>query len=408
MDTHNLKYAIITVLALTTFCFTGVTGKTASKDGKASLFATLPYVTNVSQTSFDVVFRTMDKAMCFLEVGMDDGTVWYKQEHRRYYDDRLGRHFVGYEHRISVGDLTPGVQYRYRVFVCQVQDDTNAYKYSFENPVAWNPTWGTGVHYARTCTVRTLDSKADSCRFSMVCDMHFDAAKYHTLMDNMPKGNDFIMLCGDIVSHSSSIDTVLKYTLEPIERLSCVYPLFYARGNHDGRGADWYRLPEFFPTNTGEFYYTFRHGPVAFVVLDAGEDKPDSDIEYSGTASYDSYRQGELQWLKKAVNDAEFKSAPFKVCIIHIPTLSSDNSWYSQDWICRNFVPVLEKAGIDLMLSGHHHKYIFSKEKEDGCSYPVIVNSNAERLDFVATSKSITVNTFDKDNNPVHSMVTGK
>ena len=47
------------------------------------------------------------------------------------------------------------------------------------------------------------------------------------------------------------------------------------------------------------FYYTFRHGPAFFVVLDCGEDKPDNDIEYSGLADFDRYRATAADWLKE-------------------------------------------------------------------------------------------------------------
>ena len=40
---------------------------------------------------------------------------------------------------------------------------------------------------------------------------------------------------------------------------------------------------------------------MAFIVLDAGEDKPDDDVEYGGLADYDPYRLSQLSWLKEAV-----------------------------------------------------------------------------------------------------------
>ena len=55
-------------------------------------------------------------------------------------------------------------------------------------------------------------------------------------------------------------------------------PAFFARGNHETRGAFSVNFPEYFPTNSGKLYYAFRQGPVYFIVLDCGEDKPDSDI----------------------------------------------------------------------------------------------------------------------------------
>lgn len=46
------------------------------------------------------------------------------------------------------------------------------------------------------------------------------------------------------------------------------------RGNHENRGAYAQHWLDYFPTPTGETYYTFRRGPAFFIVLDGCEDKP--------------------------------------------------------------------------------------------------------------------------------------
>ena len=161
---------------------------------------------------------------------------------------------------------------------------------------------------------------------------------------------------------------------------------------------DFDKVYDLFPTSTGEFWYSFRQGPAAFIVLDAGEDKPDESHEYAGTADYDSYRARETQWLLQAVQEPSFTSAPVKICIIHVPTVALADSWYSQLWITENWAPILEKAGIRLMISGHHHKWIYSEAGKDGKNYPVVVNSNLERMDVVVTADgAIDLKTYDAD-----------
>lgn len=51
-----------------------------------------------------------------------------------------------------------------------------------------------------------------------------------------------------------------------------------------------------------------RQGPVCFIFLDTGEDKPDSDIEYSGITDYDRYRTEQAQWLAQAVQIGGFQA----------------------------------------------------------------------------------------------------
>ncbi len=41
-----------------------------------------------------------------------------------------------------------------------------------------------------------------------------------------------------------------------------------------------------------------------------------------------------------------------------------------------HFGPVLREAGIDLMISGHTHRFASLSSEESGFGYPVIVSSN--------------------------------
>lgn len=76
-----------------------------------------------------------------------------------------------------------------------------------------------------------------------------------------------------------------------VERFASEVPFYMVRGNNEGCGAMASRCLEYFPTATGIPYYTFRQGPVFFVVLDGGEDKPDNDIECFGLNRMDRYRE---------------------------------------------------------------------------------------------------------------------
>lgn len=68
---------------------------------------------------------------------------------------------------------------------------------------------------------------------------------------------------------------------------------------------------KYFPTSTGTFYYRFNIGKVCFLVLDSGEDKPDSDLEYAGIADYDNYREEETLWLRSVVEENDLSNHPF-------------------------------------------------------------------------------------------------
>lgn len=352
-----------------------------------SLFVTEPYVTNVSDNSMTIICRTADKAICHVEVdGLGD-----------YYYDIDGLHYMGTTHKFLIDGLKPGTSYSYRVVVRRMIDDADVYHFAFAQPHHWHPSWAGQDTTACSCKVCTLDSKAHSCRFSMVNDIHFKDQRYTRLIAAMPKDNDFIFLNGDIVSKSVSIDDVLSHTLDPIAEFAATTPLFYTRGNHEPRGTANFDIKNYFPTTTGMYYYTFRQGPVAFIVLDAGEDKEDNDVEYAGTAAFEKYRKIELEWAEKALNDPAFASAPVKVCIMHIPPYVEKKSRYTQKWAGEVIAPMLVKAGVKLVLCGHKHYHKMLMPGPDGSLLPIAINNKCERMDFKATGRHIHLSFFDED-----------
>ena len=354
-----------------------------------------PWVCDVTETGFTVLWVTEKPSLDYVELAPADGSSFDGQTRAKYYQTAHGRRTAGIYHSVRIDSLKPGTEYRYRIVGKVVEDDSNIYRINYGLLRQ--------ISARRDHSVRTLNSKAEVCRFSMMNDIHGKDNVYAALAAGMdPKKTDFLILNGDMVSSAKQIDTVIKHMVEPIKQQAERIPLFYARGNHEGRGADFDKLYDMFPTSTGEFYYTFRQGPAAFIVLDAGEDKPDSHHEYGGTADYDAYRQKETEWLRKAVQEESFASAPMKICVIHIPTLAFRSSWYAERYITEHWVPILEKAGIDLALCAHHHKWRVVGAGEHGKNYPLLINSDKERMDVVVTADSIDVKTYSTEGALVH------
>lgn len=360
-----------------------------------------PWIHDVSETGFTVIWIGKEPSLDYVEIAPEDGTSFETCYRPRYYESRFGKRVTGTFHRVRIDGLQPGTSYRYRIIGKVVKDDSNAYRsvYGAERRVFGRVPKGKPSY-----SIRTLDSRADTCRFSILNDIHFDDKRFTALASPInPAKTDFLVLNGDIASYSVSIDTVIKHIFAPIAEQAARIPLVFVRGNHEGRGRDAHKVYDLFPTSTGEFYYSFRQGPAAFIVLDGGEDKPDDSCEYSGLADYDNYRAQELAWLKKAVKDPSFTSAPIKICLIHVPTFPRKGAWYGEQWMAKNFMPLLAEAGIDVMLSAHYHDYIVREAGVDGVGYPIVVNSNTERMDVVVTASGIEINTYDQQGQLKHS-----
>jgi len=110
-------------------------------------------------------------------------------------------------------------------------------------------------------------------------------------------------------------------------------PVLYARGNHETRGQWATELPHYI----GDLYFTANYGPISFLVLDNGEDKPDNHPEYSGLADFAAYRTRQLAWLNALVTTGH------RVALCHAHNL--DDTWY----------PPLNRLGITHLFVGHGH-----------------------------------------------------
>ena len=137
------------------------------------------------------------------------------------------------------------------------------------------------------------------------------------------------------------------------------WPLAYVRGNHDVRGPAALSLPDFTGTPDDRFYYGFRSGPLAALVMDTGEDKPDDSPYLSGMGAFQKMQRQQSEWLKSIVKEPWFREAPHKVLACHIPLwfnhLKIPNNKFDGTKYCRDlWVPTLEEAGVKLSNSKLH------------------------------------------------------
>ncbi len=134
---------------------------------------------------------------------------------------------------------------------------------------------------------------------------------------------DLLVLNGDIPNHSGEIENFnsIYRIASGITYGQC--PVVFARGNHDTRGIHAEEFGLYTPTHLGKTYYTFRLGSLWGMVLDCGEDKPDSNPEYGNTICFHHFRLQETQFVKNVIanSEAEYASPEVKnrIVICHIP-----------------------------------------------------------------------------------------
>lgn len=373
-----------------------LTGVVAAKAPQSVKIVEGPYLHAVGEDEFTVVWKSDQNAVAWVEIAPDDGTHFYNREREKFFQTQYGRKTIGTLHKVRITGLEPATTYRYRIVNAGATPGE-------KDRILFSETRGSDVYKRKPYFVTTLDHSKPSVSFAMVNDIHGKTAEFETLFAEAAKtGYDFVCFNGDMTSRNNSQEEVFNYYLSSASKLFArETPLVYVRGNHEHRGAYAHALPELFPTFSGQPYYAFRQGPVFFIVLDCGEDKPDSDMEYSGMICHDKYRAEEAEWLRGVIASEEFRSAPMKIAFCHIPP--ETKGWHGASEIHRLFVPLLNEGGIDLMLSGHIHKYRLSEAGTHGCNFPVLCNPNVCRLDATATANGIDIKIYDVNSTLLHT-----
>ena len=342
-----------------------------------------PYLQAMGEQGVTIVWTTNKEAISWVEVAPDGTDSFYSQEHTPYYDTSHGSRVIDSLHRVRIEGLKPGTTYRYRIFSKEVLGFQG-------HRIMYGAIASTNVYSKKPLSFTTLNKNKQEISFKMVNDIHdrFDMMS-EMLKDVNRQNTDLIFFNGDMVSTVTDEKRIFDGFMDSAVTLfASEVPAFMARGNHETRGQFSHRIPDYFPTINDKLYYNFTHGPVHFLVLDGGEDKPDSDIEYSELAQFDDYRTKQQAWLKEVVETPEFKNAIYRIVVIHIPMMGS--SWHGTQDLQRKFLPILNNANIDIMLCGHEHAYNYITPNNQ-VSFPTLVNDNEAYLDVKADSQQLNI-----------------
>jgi len=353
-----------------------------------------PYLQGVTDTEATVVWTTNKQAVSWVELAPDDSTHFYHAPRPRFYNLSLGKKLIGTIHSVRLQDLEPGKKYRYRIYSQEVIEEK-------ASDVLYGKIAASQIFRSKPFLFQTLDKNKTSFSFLTVNDIHEKNDLLKSLLGNIRKENvDFVFYNGDMVNNMQTPEKILNGFLNlSIEMFASELPFYIARGNHETRGLTAGKFMDYFPTTTGKPYFTLEHGNAFFIVLDGGEDKPDSDIEYGGLAAYDQYRIEEQQWLKKVVQCEAFKAAKHKIVILHIPP-GSENSWHGPLHITELFVPVLNGTGVDLMLCGHIHRHMYYKDGTGGTDFPVLINAYKNKARVDVSDEGLVVKSLNEENKP--------
>lgn len=296
----------------------------------------------------------------------------------RAYDERILR--------VRLSGLIPGRKYFYRVQTAPVE---------WQHPGGLHR--GSDDKAGPTYSFKTLDARSASAKFTVWNDTHQHKETLGKLIEHLPLyPADFLLWNGDIFNAVESEEMLISQTLFPAGKAyAAELPLVVARGNHDVRGPAARILGRTVESREGRYYFMFRQGPVAFLVMDTGEDKVDEHVEYAGLADFAAYRTEQQRWLEQVIERPEFKSAPFRVLFTHIPLREYGHSRDSR----AKWESLLAKARIDFAMSGHTHRFAYHPPVVEQ-PFPLLVGGGPrlEQATFIhgeATEKELRVRVFD-------------
>lgn len=345
-----------------------------------------PYIQNLSGEGVTIYFTTSRRAFSWVEVKCD---AW--SEPRCFYTVRDGLvEAYGTRNAIRITGLEAGREYSYRL-VAKEMKEFRPYKIVYGDSIT--SQWE---------RFGTLPESIDRCSFVVINDGHDDASKVRRLLGHSAlDGADAVFYLGDMVSHIEAADVPYKGFIDvSVELFARNKPFVAVRGNHETRGNLGRTFGEYVGRPEGKFYGIYYYGSTAVIVLDTGEDKPDAHPVYGGINRFDDYRREQARWLGEQMKSKRFRKARNKIVLMHIPPIipGEDNSpeGHAVKELNALFVPLFNKAGVDLVLSGHTHRHFFVDKGTADNKFPLVINNNKSVIDLSVEGENINVKITDE------------
>lgn len=128
-------------------------------------------------------------------------------------------------------------------------------------------------------------------------------------------------------------------------------------GNHECYSTDWafcrpdaflslFATPDNGSASYQRYYYSFDYGPVHFIVLNTQQ--PELEALTPGLF------KEQADWLAR---DLKATKARWRVALLHRDLIDYDETPMMRDPFVETLMPVLEKGGIDAVLTAHAHAY---------------------------------------------------
>lgn len=366
------------IVGLPSMAIAGDSTAAANGDAEASalgtsgrLIASAPVLQNAAERSMGVAFAVSADASGWVEISQSSDMAGAK----RVYSGGLGMMEVNDKiAQILVRGLRPATRYWYRVGADRIDYQGGYRMKNLGSELDEN------IHSFTTLGAENRGS------FCIINDTHevkptLDCV-FAKLAELKPAA---VVWNGDAINKSEDMDRAMRAFITPHENHTAYAAdtsFMFLNGNHDFRGRFARHLERVWmfrdtAERSGRFAelgrnFVQRVGDVALIGLDTGEDKPDDHPAFAGIFQMERYRDLQTAWLAEAVESPAVTTAKFKVAVCHIPLyhpnwrdpklpggdgpINGKCAAWSRPCATR-WRPFLEKAGVNLVVSGHTHRF---------------------------------------------------
>lgn len=292
-----------------------------AKDKPSNQFVVEPYLQQVNDDSFQVLWETLMSGKGMVRFGVAEFNVLKPRLNQLFTEDKADIY-----HHVSITGLKVDGFYFFQAITVDLEGDT------LEGPV-------TPIHIP--------DYNQMPISFTVVGDTQGNPLVWGKIAKLMYRERpSFVVHVGDMVQYGPHKDDWTDEFFKPAAELFRFYPLYPAIGNHEMDNNWYYR---YFDLPGTEWFYTTKKGDVLFVFVDTNRDiLPGSE----------QYKQ-----LEKILASSK---ETWKIMAHHQPVYTSSENSYGNTWFQRqvhgdpnemHLKKLYEMYGVDLVLSGHVHSY---------------------------------------------------
>jgi len=287
-----------------------------------------PFLTNKEEDGVTINFRMAVPARSTVEVYDSDNEAKVLE---------IQNEFPLEYHYIELSGLQPDSSYEY---VINVEDtytlnDVKTEKKAFKT--------------------KPLDEDIDTFRFIVYGDTQIYDERHAYVVNRIVEDSDlntaFILKPGDHTEEGTSEKSWSKF-FESANPLSSQIPYYMVLGNHERNSILYYRAFEL-PNGGGDYskrWYSFDYGNSHFVILD------------SNILESSNLYEKQMEWLEEDLKNNNDKK--FIFLAFHHPFWTTATEYGSMEenlpeghFNTKNWLPIFEKYGVDVVINGHIHAY---------------------------------------------------